>query len=365
MRVAVVGAGGFLGTTIVQLNASRANGLDLVGVVRGPHSLAALLGTGVDVVQTGGTESGLADAIAGSDAVIDVSVGPAPEILPAASSLARACRRAGIPRLVYTSSAAAQPIRRHLVGRRRPGTYYGRQKALAERTLTRELAGHSDLVIVRPGLIWGPRSPWTVRHVGELVLGAALVAPRASSPNLAYSANLADGLLMAAAGHVPPGGTYGYVDAWWTSWEDYLRAIAAGLHLSDAAVRTAAGARPGPIRALAVEQALQHPAVVRLARALVERGPATLTGGLRTLAGGARPPFPADPDSEPQIGRGVLRMRQGDLDVFTRWRPEDADLRDALRRPEPFTRAEAVTATVAWAAACDLVPVRSERQVAA
>lgn len=351
-KIAIVGAGGFLGTTVLERVAARSE-FDARAVVRSPRSLPMVLGLCKNYVMTGGREDGLAEAFDGMDAVVDVSVGPPDEIASSAAMIASACRRAGVSRLVYTSSAAAQDLRRHRWGASKPTSAYGRQKGVAEGALARS---GLDVTIVRPGLIWGPRSFWTIRHIDALLRGTFVVpaADFGSAPNLAYAPNLADGLLNAAASE-DTGGSVDFADSWWQSWVDYAQTLAAAIGVPDR-VLVANRLRPGPWKALAVETVAQHPWLKGMANGVLERVPSTVAATVKARFKPPQPPAHVAPFADPPARPQRASMTQGDLDIFVRWSRPRGDSDTLLGPFGAQTRDEAVDSTVAWAREVGYVP---------
>lgn len=357
-RVALVGAGGFLGTTLLDRAVNRAS-VEIVAVVRSPRSLPMILGRSKQIVITGGRKADLVDVLRGVDAVIDVSVGPAQEIAESARIMAAACREAGVRQLVYTSSAAAQPVKRRPWAAAKPGSLYGREKAAAEREFERLREAGVSVTIVRPGLIWGPRSLWTIRHLDELLRGT-VIAPASQlegPPPLAYAPNLADGLLNVATSRLATDRKLDFFDPWWHSWEEYARVLAAAVGLSDR-VRLATRMRPGPWRALAVEAVSERPRLKKTLATSLERAPSSVNASVRARLRSPSPPAHVTPllDSDVVSSGGTARMLQRDLDVFLRWALPDADGRELFEPLGTSTREAAIAETVAWAHETGFVP---------
>jgi nucleoside-diphosphate-sugar epimerase len=355
--IAVIGAGGFLASSLLDATHEWSSA-NVVAVVRGVHSLAGLLRRPVDISVTGGRQAELIRSLAGVATVIDVSVGKADEITDSARMLVRACREAGVRRVVYVSSAAAQPIRRHSIGRRRPGSYYGRQKAVAERELATLGEHEVDVTIFRPGLIWGPRSPWTMRHIRTLLRGTAIAPSRGdvSAPHLAYAPNLADALLRAATASSAAVGTFDFADTWWDSWDSYGRALAAAIGVSYPRAASA-DVKPGPRLALIAEAVTQVPRIRRVAESWVSHMPTSTVSALRGSLRPVPPPWHIAPlSSDLSDGMRSVRMTQGDIDVFLRWREPSQQIRALLGLHERVSCAEALLSTAAWARAAGFAP---------
>ena len=343
-----------MGTTLLKI-ISKVPDCEAVAVIRYPRSLPLVLGLSEAVVVTEGRTDLLADAFSMCDAVIDVSVGPASEIPTSALQLAQSCQMAGVKRLVYTSSASAQSVKRTPYNLNRPPTYYGRQKLRAEETLLGRLV-ETELAVIRPGLIWGPRSSWTIRHVTEIA-GAAVTAPcsdskDASAPNLAFSENLAAKMLGWALSEAL-GGSYYFADPWWSSWEEYFLSLAATLEISPSNVVVARKLRSGPPSRLLFEFLSNHPEVARRSKTAFTSLPEQAVGGIKAIL---RPPTPP-PVPSPQrlmvsntssptvVDTG--RFSLADIDVLCRWAEPTPQLDDGPC-PLQVDKEQALQTTVSW-----------------
>ena len=279
-----------MGTTLLKM-INKVPDCEAVAVIRYPRSLPLVLNLCDAVVVTQGRTDLLADAFSMCDAVIDVSVGPASEIQTSALQLTESCQKARVRRLIYTSSASAQSLKRTPYSLNRPPTYYGRQKLRAEETLVERLR-ETELAVIRPGLIWGPRSFWTIRHVTEIASGAVTAptsdARHASAPNLAFNENLANRMLAWAMSEAV-GGSFSFADPWWSSWEDYFLSLAATLDISPSAVVVARNLRSGPPSRLLFEFLLNHPEVARRFKSLFMSLPDQAVDGIKAIL---RPPTP-------------------------------------------------------------------------
>ena len=191
LRVAVIGANGFVGSRLVE-QWHLEERADVVPIVRRPEAAASVLRFGLDCrVADALDERGLARALAGCDAVVHAGAGPRPFVTQSPARVVRAAARAGAGTVIYLSSMAvhgwnprpgtdeATPLpRRHPVP-------YNRWKARGERALRsacRETG--TRFVILRPGIVYGPRSQW----IDALRARPSSTAARTSSPAAAASA---------------------------------------------------------------------------------------------------------------------------------------------------------------------------------
>ncbi|HET9063215.1 MAG TPA: NAD-dependent epimerase/dehydratase family protein [Candidatus Binatia bacterium] len=205
--IAVVGANGFIGSRLVEM-------LHLEGVasvrpvVRRASALAsaarfALEGHVADALDT----SALRDALAGCDAVVHCVAGDAKTIVKSAVAVYTAADAVGCRRLVYLSSAcvhgqspAPGTDERSILSDRQP-IEYNNAKVRAERALRalRE-RGRLEVVVLRPAIVFGPRSQWIAGFADDVLAGRAYFAGDDSGVcNSLYVDNLVHAIRLAIA----------------------------------------------------------------------------------------------------------------------------------------------------------------------
>lgn len=174
-RVAVTGAGGFIG--LATCRRLVADGATVVGLDRAASTAAAITATGAeatvaDVTDPVATRAALdgcthvvhtAALVAEFGAMADfvrVNVGGTRTVLDAA-------RDAGVTRTVHLSSVATLGYEtRHDLGEDAPTRTCG-EVYVDTKTASHELALARGAAVVRPGDVYGPGSvPWTIRPVG-------------------------------------------------------------------------------------------------------------------------------------------------------------------------------------------------------
>ena len=168
-RVLVTGGGGFLGTGVIRL--LRGRGLSVRSLSRSRHPQLDEL----DVEQHQGDvadASAVVRAVEGCETVFHIAAkaglwGPEREYHRANVEGTRhvldACRAAGVPRLIYTSSPSVVFNGMDLAGADESAPYperfeaaYPETKAIAERMVLEANGPGLATVSLRPHLIWGP-----------------------------------------------------------------------------------------------------------------------------------------------------------------------------------------------------------------
>ena len=247
--IAVVGAGGFVGARLLEM-AVLDGRTDIVPVVRSYKSVARNANLGVphrlgDAMRAESLER----ALHGCDAVVNLTTGDPSDILRTTENVYAAAVAAGARVLVHLSSATVygQIERPDLPDDAPPRLDhwmpYAHQKGLAEDFLRERMADRRlAIVVLRPGLIWGPGSPWVLGPASELVRGAAyLVGDGSGICNLMYVDDLVRSIHAAIAG--PVTGFYNVADDERPTWRAFYGALAMGLGADMSAVHRVSGDR--------------------------------------------------------------------------------------------------------------------------
>jgi nucleoside-diphosphate-sugar epimerase len=214
MITLVTGGNGFVGRYIVEMLLARGERVRVIG--RGSYPELEALGAQCFQVDLAAPESavGLGKAMAGVEVVFHVAAkagiwGTFEDFyrnnVTATQRVLRAAARAGVPKLVYTSSPSvvigeddlenvdeSMPYPEHFLGP------YPHTKSLAERFVL----ARQDIATtaIRPHLIWGPRDP----HIFPRLIARARkghlvrVGPGANKVDVTYVENVAEAHLQAA-----------------------------------------------------------------------------------------------------------------------------------------------------------------------
>jgi nucleoside-diphosphate-sugar epimerase len=363
--VAVVGANGFIGSRLVE-QWHLGGELDVVPIVRRPSAAASAARFGLDCrVADALDEDGLSRALAGADAVVHAAAGGRQLVTRSAATLARAAARAGVAHVVYLSSMAvhgwhpppgtdeASPLPARLP------VPYGRWKADAERVLAEGCRALGlRLVVLRPGIVYGPRSAWIDRFARAVLDDEATVVEGGRGVcNAVYVDNLAFAIRQALVRTDVWDEAFLISDAAPVSWRELYEPICLALGRTWQSVRSLPARPPTrtrreryvELRDSRWSQAALGPVPVRLRYALSQ----AVDGWLDGPAGA-----PAD-DAEAERPP-IADLELSDLQTATYRFPVDKAHRVLGYRPAvPFE--EAGRRTIAWLRFAGF-PVRDDRE---
>lgn len=237
MKIAVIGASGFIGNRLVEqflLGGQH----QVVPIVRQPCRLA--LAARFDVpwqIADALDATALTRALQGCDAVVHAALGDPRQIEAMPAALATAAAAAGVSRVIYLSTASVHgqaPA---------PGTTemsplhskhameYNNAKVRAEQSFFHEchrqrLTGFA----LRPGIVYGPRSRWIAEISHDLRCGQAWLLDHGDGIcNGIYVDNLCSAVaaaLIAPASHAAP---YLVGDQETVTWREFYHGLANGL----------------------------------------------------------------------------------------------------------------------------------------
>jgi len=254
LKFAVLGANGFIGGRTVEMF-HLSNLAEVRPIVRHYSSLARLSRFDLDCrIADAFDQDALRDAFAGCDVVLQAVAGDSKTILDTLTPTYQAAQEAGVRRLIYLSTASVHgqiP---------KPGTDdnsplsdeqplpYNNAKVKAERTL-RQLHdnGELELVILRPGIVFGPRSYWVASFADGLLSGTAYLINRGKGIcNSIYVDNLVHAIYLAATRPHVDGEAFLVGDNETVTWADLYEPIAQALGFDLAHLPGAALPEPEP-----------------------------------------------------------------------------------------------------------------------
>jgi nucleoside-diphosphate-sugar epimerase len=245
MKVAVIGANGFIGTRLIECF-HLGGGPDVAAIVRRPSSLALAARFALDmrVAEALDTDS-LARGLAGCQAVVHVALGDPVQIRRMPAVLCEAAEMAGIRRLVYMSSASvhgqnapvgtteASPLHtKHALD-------YNNAKVAAERLFLNECRKRGlQGFALRPSVVFGPRSPWLSGLADDLRAGRAwLLNDGQGICNSIYVDNLVAAVRACLFARDDAGGAYLVGDAEVVTWRAFYGALAAEIGAAESSIQ--------------------------------------------------------------------------------------------------------------------------------
>ena len=232
--IAVIGASGFIGLRTVELLGAR-DDLSLVPLVRSTASRAVLARQPLDWRITSFLEvAPLTSALEGCSVCVHAAIGDAAQIVRMAEVTYRACAAAGVHRLIWLSSASVHgqncppgtdedsPLHDH------HPLVYNNAKVRAEWAL-QKLArdGRVEVICLRPGVVFGPRSRWIADAANDIRRGrAGWIGGGRAICNSLYIDNLIEAIRQAVVAPGPLAGAYLLGDAETVTWREFLLPIA-------------------------------------------------------------------------------------------------------------------------------------------
>lgn len=354
MKLAIIGANGFIGTRIVeQFHLKRLH--EVVPIVRKPSSLALparfavdwRLGDALDVAS-------LTKALEGCEAVVHAAIGDPRQIEAMPGILCQAAQSAGIWRVVYLSSASVHGQAPE------PGTTeksplhtkhameYNSAKVVAEQAFFRDCTKHGlHGFALRPGVVFGPRSRWIADLAQELRTGTAwLYRDGAGLCNSIYVDNLVHAIQCALLAPESSAGPYLVGDAETVTWREFYERVAGGLGIDPAGIHRI-DTLPTFEKSLKdkVQDAVAHPAVQSLLPAVPGKWKQMTKAVLAASA--QRPPpdsWTLPPRPAPHITQEMALLQQ------CRWRFPNDEAQRRLSYAPRVAFADGVQRSLAWLA---------------
>jgi 2-alkyl-3-oxoalkanoate reductase len=242
--IAIIGAGGFVGARLIE-RAELLGDISLVPIVRSPRSQGRLARFGARTVRGDAADpASLVPLLRGCGMVVNLTMGDDKRFVSDVQSIHAACRQAEVPLFVHMSSAEvfgraeAADLTDDSVPDGDHWMDYALGKAAAEAWLRAQSDGPVHVVILRPGLIWGPGSGWLVGPAQALVDGTAyLLNGGRGACNLIHVDNLIEHLLQLARSPQPRSGVFNIADKETHTWADYYGAVAREVGVDPAAIR--------------------------------------------------------------------------------------------------------------------------------
>jgi nucleoside-diphosphate-sugar epimerase len=357
--IAVLGAGGFFGARLVEMAQARAD-VEIIPVLRSYRSLARISKLNVRARRANTEDpSSLAEAFAGCDTVLNTTTGDWLGAQPDAERFLTAARQAGVRLFVHMSSAAIfgsvenSAINDDSKPEGAEWFLYATEKGRADEFLRAQMGKDSPrIVVLRPCLIWGPRSSWVTRPAKELLMDKAWLTNNGEGIcNLCHTDNLARYVFQVVMSTSEQSGFYNVADTETITWRQYYEALAAGLGLPSDRVHLCTSQPLRLSSAVAVEWIKSQRLGYRFARWLTNHWSAEnkslLKWHLPALAGGGVAP-PLNPnDSLPRHLPPRFTRETWSAHHTRQKLPSDKFWRD-FGQPQLISFDDAMRGTIGW-----------------
>jgi nucleoside-diphosphate-sugar epimerase len=236
-RVAILGANGFIGSRIVEQFFLQRTA-EVLPVVRDASAFARAARFNLKTqIADAFDERALATAFKGCDAVVHAIAGDTKTIVGTVAPVYKAAQHAGVRRLIYLSSASVHgqspepgTDESSALSERQP-IPYNVAKVRAERML-RKLrdTGSVEVVLLRPAIVWGPRSSWIGGFANDLLAGNAFLVEGAKGIcNSIYIDNLVHAVELALTATGADRRPFLLTDNEQVTWAELLRPVAEAL----------------------------------------------------------------------------------------------------------------------------------------
>lgn len=236
LKIGILGASGFIGNRAVEM--LQARGYKVRPIVRTSASIARLTRSDLDChIANALDHSALERAFSGCDIVIHSVLGSPGLIRGTVSPTYKAASKAGVRRLIYLStmcvhSQAPAPgtnEESHLSDHQ-PFPYNSAKIYAEGKLLQMRKKGTVEVVIFRPGIVFGPRSRWIFRLADELLQGTAyLVNEGKGICNTVYVDNLIHAMHLAMIADNVDGEAFFIGEQELVTWADFYYPIAEAL----------------------------------------------------------------------------------------------------------------------------------------
>lgn len=247
MKIALVGASGFVGTRMLERWVLGGR-FEVVPVVRSFSSLAVMARFELPWQVCDSLDPiALAKAFQGCDAVVHAAIGDPAQIVQMADSIYRAAESAHVKRLVVLSSSSVHGQSPELGTNETSPLHeqhvmaYNNAKVRAEKVLHRlSTSGSVEIAMLRPSVVYGPRSRWIADTARQLIEGSAcLIREGSAICNGIYVDNLIQAVELALENPKAAGETFLVGDAEvGITWRTFYQTIAESLGISMETVRS-------------------------------------------------------------------------------------------------------------------------------
>jgi len=300
-KVAILGAGGFVGSRLVEL--FHLTGLaDVIPVVRRVAAMARSSRFDLPLALADSRDpQALAQALLGCTSIVDCTVGMPSQIEAGARALIPAAYSAGVRRVVYLSSASVHG-QNPLPGSDettplsdRQEMPYNNAKVRAERRLFSDAKRLGiELFVLRPSIVFGPRDRWITSLAHQLRAGIAwLIEDGRGICNTIYVDNLIEAIRCCLVAPADAAGTpYLVGDGDEVTWREFYARTASYLGIGLETIKQL------PVPPKATTTPLDRLNEIRIhpsSQSLIAAVPSTLKGVVKGALAGLKPQPIANP----------------------------------------------------------------------
>jgi 2-alkyl-3-oxoalkanoate reductase len=233
--VAIIGAAGFVGTRLVE--SCLLSGIkDFYPIIRNNYSLARLCRFGHQDrirIADAENENQLVEAINHSPIVVNLVSGDPDGIVNSTKVIHNACVKSGVRRLIHLSSAVVyDQVESPMINDDSPLEVnhwmpYAQAKIEAENYLKKYSEQSSlETIILRPGIVWGPRSRWSYNAAKALTENNVFIVGSGKGIcNTIYIDNLVASILVCCNQEEEISGSFNVADAELITWYDFYSSL--------------------------------------------------------------------------------------------------------------------------------------------
>lgn len=357
--VAIVGAGGFVGTRLAESLVLDSQ-IGVRAVVRSNSGLAPLcrFGGRLETLVADATDpKALAPTLEGCSAVVNLVTGPPRTIRDSSQTIYQACRESSVARLVHLSSAVVFGLLdQQSVGDRPPANPrlwmpYARAKLSSERFYESVMGVRPpEVTVLRPGLVWGPGSPHTADLIRSLQRKEALLVGDGSGQvNGIYIDNLVACIRACLEYEGHGSGFFNVVDPQPFTWRELLGRLAPHLRFDMRRIARVSAERQPWSPAALVDLAQSSPVTSSLYFWLKERAPGNLKALIKSLVEGRASDRDFDRVASDYARPTTISREMWSLQKVA-YRLSDLGFRERFGDREDVTFEEGARRTLSWAA---------------
>ena len=244
IKIGIVGASGFIGNRAVEMLHTEETA-EVRPIVRTVNSIKRLRIKGLDYRFANALDqSALQKAFTGCDIIIHSILGNPGLIRGSVAPVYRAVEKAGVQRLIYLSSMcvhgqapAPGTTEDSPLSKQQPFPYNAAKIDAEQKLLKLRAKGSVEVVIFRPGIVFGPRSRRIVDIANQLLQGSACFINEGKGIcNTVYVDNLIHAMKLAMTAEAADGQAFFVGDREQVTWWEFYRPFAEVLGIDPAQI---------------------------------------------------------------------------------------------------------------------------------